>query len=171
MRKNWKVLTVVLAAAVVFFGFKAINSEGEKERVVNELIYSLLTSQHYQPRKLNDELSVQVYDLYFEGLDYNKRFFTKPEMDHWKSKSTQLDDFFAENNLTFFDETYGVFTKRLNEVHEMVDEILESSIDISKVCFDSSTSGIKYFLGLRYGRVKRPMEEILEIQSCFKNSC
>lgn len=132
MRKNWKVLTVVLAAAVVFFGFKAINSEGEKERVVNELIYSLLNSQHYQPKKLNDELSVQVYDLYFEGLDYNKRFFTKPEMDQWKSKSTQLDDFFAENNLTFFDETYGVFTKRLNEVHEMVDEILESPIDISK---------------------------------------
>ncbi|GAB5556820.1 MAG: carboxy terminal-processing peptidase [Schleiferiaceae bacterium] len=121
---------MVVAAAGLFFGFKAYQSSGEKEMVINELIYSLLTTQHYQPKALNDDLSEGVYDLYFETLDYNKRFFTAPEMEAWSKESKQLDNYFSTNNLSFFDKTYVTFTERLDEVQTMVGDILSEPLDL-----------------------------------------
>jgi len=135
MRSNWRFLVVVIVAAGLFFGFKAYQSSGEKEVVINELIYSLLTSQHYQPKALDDDLSEGVYDLYFEALDFNKRFFTQPQMNTWSAEAKSLDNYFSSNDLTFFDKTYVAFIERLDEVHTMVGEILSEPLDLESKGF------------------------------------
>jgi carboxyl-terminal processing protease len=55
--------------------FRRADSAGpSKDQVLIGLMLQGLSSQHYQPEKVDDAFSKRVFDLYLKHLDYRKQF-------------------------------------------------------------------------------------------------
>jgi carboxyl-terminal processing protease len=58
-----------------------------------------LKNYHYEAHLIDNEFSENVFDLYMEKLDYNKRFFVREDIDRLSTFKFKIDD--AVNNGNF----------------------------------------------------------------------
>jgi carboxyl-terminal processing protease len=62
-------------------------------------------------------------------LDPSKRFFIQSDIDEFAEYETKIDDQIKNKDLTFFELTYSVYLKRMNESQKYYKEILEEPFD------------------------------------------
>ncbi|MDX5325125.1 MAG: carboxy terminal-processing peptidase [Bacteroidota bacterium] len=133
-KKYWLLLLPIFAAGLAFAQVKWNEEEATtKDQVIMELVQNALTTTHYQPKPLNDELSEEVFDLYLEYLDENKYFFTRSDIDSFSSYRQDLDDELKAGSLEFFELTQKVLTKRREQVRAFYAEILSKPFDFNMV--------------------------------------
>ena len=114
-KKNLKYVGVILIAAIAFAGFKYYEGNQKRESVINSIVYDALVNAHFQPKEVDDKLSVDVFESYIESLDYGKRYLTKSDLKLFEGYKKQLDDQFKANQLEFFDQSYQVIQSRIKE--------------------------------------------------------
>lgn len=135
MKKNYKLLLVVVALAAALLSFipfkKANDPNPEKEAFLIGVLNFVLQNAHYQPAEINDEFSEKVYNNYLKILDGNKRYLLQTDIDGFKKYKTLLDDNFKEQRIDFFDETYPVFKNRIQEAKSYYRDILSKPMDFS----------------------------------------
>lgn len=132
MRRNYKILLVVAALAVALWSFipkQKPASDPEKDRLLIELLTSVIQNLHFEPAAIDDNFSKGVYKNYLEGLDPSKRFFTQSDINEFSKYELQLDDMINSRDLAFFDLTYNRLMKRLDEAEGFYKEILEKPFD------------------------------------------
>lgn len=106
--------------------------EGEKGAVLLNLMMRGMTYYHYQPQKVDDQFSQDVFDAYLERIDYNKRFLTQRDVDNLRAYQYLIDD--EVNNSTFelFDLSYGILQNRIEQAQAYTEEILAEPFDFDK---------------------------------------
>lgn len=109
----------------------ADDPDARKDRVLLEVLMKSLENSHFQPKTLNDAFSEDVYDLYLERLDFNKRFLLKDDVKDLERYKLQLDDQIRTGSYEFFDLSFDLYTKRLKEARAYYPEILEKAFDFS----------------------------------------
>lgn len=156
MKRNYKVLLVVLALCVGLWSFipKANNEDPEKDKLLLELLTYVLEKGHYHPKAFDDELSKGIYKDYIDALDPSKRYFLQSDIDEFSKYELQIDDQILNKDLTFFDLTYTRLVKRMNETKPIYEEILDSPIDFN-VAEDINTDYEK----LPYAKNKKELNE------------
>src|SRR5690606_35365040 len=93
MKRNYKILLVVVALAVAMWGFMPKEkSDPGKDRLLLELLAFVIDRGHYEPADIDDEFSKGVYKDYVTALDPSKRFFLQSDIDEFAKYETQLDD-------------------------------------------------------------------------------
>lgn len=107
------------------------NSDLRKDRVLLEVLMKSLENSHFQPKQVNDEFSEDVYELYLERLDFNKRFLLKDDVKELERHKFQLDDQIRSGSYEFFDRSYELYSKRTNEARSYYPEILDKAFDFT----------------------------------------
>lgn len=134
MKRNYKVLLIVLGLSVALWSFmpKEKASDPEKDKMLIELLTFVIEKGHYNPAKIDDTFSKGVYKDYLNALDPSKRFFLQSDIDEFAKYETQIDDQIINKDLTFFDLTYNRLMKRMDESKEYYKVALEKPFDYKK---------------------------------------
>lgn len=144
-RKNLKYLIPILVGTIVVLSFKLLGPQEEKEQVIFSLIRDALTNVHLQPRPVDDELSIEVYENYLESMDYNKLFLTQEDLDTLYAYRLLLDDALNENNTAFFELSYTLVSAGIERSKNIYTELLEEPFDYTTVEYTWTDTESKSF--------------------------
>ncbi len=89
----------------------------EKHVRASELITHILKTYHYKKMELNDELSSEILDHYYEILDQNKVYFLKSDIDEFEKYRYKIDDSLRNANLK---PAYDIFKRYRARVAERI---------------------------------------------------
>lgn len=92
-------------------------------------INALLQREHYQPKPIDDSLSVFVFDGFLDALDSNRNLFTKIEYKKLCEHRLQLDNYILQNNCSFMNDFVAVYTLALNRKKKVLEKIQKDSFD------------------------------------------
>jgi carboxyl-terminal processing protease len=146
MKLKWiTILTFVLITAVAssfFLSDKVLdqvdpdaiaNTPTEEDTLKNKVLLQVLNESlgaaHYQPLSIDDDFSEKVFDLYIERLDFNKRLFTASDIKELEKYKHLIDDQIKSRNYGFFDVSYDILVKRLEDSRKFYKEILAEKFD------------------------------------------
>jgi len=132
MKRNYKIVAVVVLLAGALFGFSMIpgkNGDPDKDRMLIELLTYVIDKAHYNPVPVDDNFSKGVYKDYLENLDPSKRFFTQADINEFAKYETQLDEQINDRKLDFFNLTYTRFQQRVKEAEGFYKDILSQPFD------------------------------------------
>ena len=127
MKRNYKIILVVVFISVTLFAFKMNASKAndpEKDKLLLELLTFVIEKGHYSPAPIDDTFSKGVYKDYIQALDPSKRFFLQSDIDEFSKFELQLDDQIMNKDLSFFDLTYTRLMLRMDESKKIYKEVL-----------------------------------------------
>lgn len=130
MKRNYKLLLVIVALAVAFWSFiPKEKNDPEKDKLLLELLTFVIERGHYSPAAMDDQFSKGIYKDYLTALDPSKRFFMQSDIDEFAKFETQLDDQIKNRDLSFFDLTYTRLMQRIEESKKYYKVILDKPFD------------------------------------------
>lgn len=134
MKRNYRVLLVIVALSVALWSFipREKQSDPEKDKLLIELLTFVIERGHYSPSAIDDAFSKGVYKDYLEALDPSKRFFLQSDIEEFAKFETQLDEQINNKDLTFFDLTYTRLMERMKESKEYYQDALAKPFDYKK---------------------------------------
>lgn len=135
MKKNYKILLVVLTLSIALLGFSLFpskkDSDPEKDKLLIELLTFVIEKGHYNPAAIDDNFSKGVYKDYLNALDPSKRFFLQSDIDEFAKYETQIDDQILNKELSFFELTYSRLMQRMEESKSYYKDALANPFDYS----------------------------------------
>ncbi|WP_298755194.1 carboxy terminal-processing peptidase [uncultured Psychroserpens sp.] len=154
MKRNYKLLLLVLLLAFASCSFTTKNEDPNKDKLLIQLITYVLENGHFNPQDLNDNFSEQVFNDYLEQLDPFKRYFYASDIEEFEAYKIELDDQIKAYDISFFNLTHERLLKRIEESKDVYNEVLSEPFDFSKA-EDFSTDYSK----LTYATSKKEMKE------------
>ncbi len=155
MKRNYKILIVVLTASIALYSFipKTFSGDPGKDKLLLELLTFVIEKGHYNPAKIDDTFSKGVYKSYINALDPSKRFFLKSDIEEFAKYELEIDDQINNRSLGFFDLTYSRLKQRMEESKAYYKEALAKPFDYTvnetfdtdfeKAPFEESTISLK----------------------------
>ncbi|MGG5576449.1 carboxy terminal-processing peptidase [Myroides sp. C15-4] len=147
MKRNYKVIILLLAVSAALWSFrsKKETEDPEKDQLLLELVTYLMERTHYDPPKLDDNFSQQVYTEYIKALDPMKRYFLQSDIDEFSKYELLIDDMIQLKELSFFDLTYERITQRMNEAKALYSEALADPFDYTQMeTFDADYDNMTF---------------------------
>ncbi|WP_298121144.1 S41 family peptidase [Flavobacterium sp.] len=86
-------------------------------------INTIIQSQHYKPKVVDDSLSVYVFKTFLEELDEDNRLFTEIEVNNLKKHQLKIDNYLVENNCDFLKEIYTVYNTAIERYKTSIETI------------------------------------------------
>src|SRR6476620_5919892 len=131
MKLNKKFLLLIPVAAIAAFSY-SYKVQTDKDEAIDQILMQSLNSVHYSPLTLNDDFSEKVYKLYLQRLDYNKKFLLQSDADELKKLNHSIDDDITNGKFGFFDKSYDIITRRVDEAQAYYKDILSQPFDFTK---------------------------------------
>jgi carboxyl-terminal processing protease len=137
VKKNkWKLLTTVVLLGGLFFAFntfkRSTNEPIElRHRKLLSTIGHLLETEHYNPRKIDDQFSNEVFDAYLKALDPEKNMFLQADIKDLSIYKKTIDDEIHGSKIEFEPAANKIFASRYFESKKIVDSILKSPFDFN----------------------------------------
>ncbi len=119
---------------VIYFevsNLKFSSDEPNKDRLLVDLVSYVLDKLHYDPKIINDDFSIKVYDEFIEALDSQKRFFLKSDIENLSKYRLLIDDQINSSDITFFNAAYEALINRISEVEGFYEEILNEPFNFN----------------------------------------
>jgi len=131
-----KGLFLIMTGILVFVFFvswivRSIDEE-QKKKIVVDFIGTALTTMHFKPVAINDDMSEKAFNLFIKRMDYNKRFFLQTDIDELKKYETRLDDEMVSKNFSFYRKAVEIYKRRVELTQKFYREILSRSFDFNK---------------------------------------
>lgn len=133
MKGNYKFLLLALMIAFASCSFTSKKFEDpDKDKLLIQLITYLLDQGHFEPKDINDEFSINVFEDYLNNIDPFKRYLYASDIKEFEAYEDQIDDQIKAYDVSFFNLTHQRLLKRIAESKEIYTEILEEPFDFSK---------------------------------------
>src|SRR5690606_17259180 len=133
MKKTFVLLSFLSMCFLAFcFCTPGKSTDDSKIKTNIKNIRNTLTYMHYRPQIINDNFSEDVFTMYFEKIDNSKRYFLQSDYDYFKKDIHNLDDFFNNQDLTFYHATIDTLYKRFEESEAYAKEILKEPFDFTE---------------------------------------
>ncbi|MBW8358787.1 MAG: carboxy terminal-processing peptidase [Weeksellaceae bacterium] len=116
----------------LMFCFNAAQNDDEKMQTIMVSVKNTLSYLHYSPRPINDAYSQEVYDKYFEMVDFGKRYFLQADMDEFSKHKTKLDDYLNKGDLTFYKLTVDRLYQRVDDIDKITQDIFSKPINLNE---------------------------------------
>ena len=128
-QNKWKFFATIVVIGSLFFAFKSNIKETPslRHRKLLSTIGNLLESEHYNPRKIDDQFSQEVFTAYLKVLDPEKNIFLQEDIDALKVFSKSIDDEIHGSKIEFEPAATLVFDERYKEAKSIVDSIAKQS--------------------------------------------
>ena len=130
MKRNFVFAFVLLLIAVASCSFTNKSFEtDDKDKLLLDLITYVLERGHYEPKDINDDFSVSVFEGFIEAVDPTKRYFLEEDLMEFEKYKFQLDDQIRNTEITFFNMVYERLMLRMEEAREVYREVLDTPFD------------------------------------------
>lgn len=146
--KNSAIL-VALASVIAFIAFISPFNFQEREAMILTGVMKFMDQVHYNPKMINDELSVVIFDKYIEALDSRKRFLTQEEVDELAQFRDKIDDQIKIKTFEMFEMSNELIEKGIQRGQRIY-----ASIDVSALDLTSNDK-----VNLDYENRERPKNE------------
>ena len=146
--KNSAIL-VALASVIAFIAFINPFNFQEREAMILTGVMKFMDQVHYNPKMINDELSVVIFDKYIEALDSRKRFLTQEEVDELAQFRDKIDDQIKIKTFEMFEMSNELIEKGIQRGQRIY-----ASIDVSALDLTSNDK-----VNLDYENRERPKNE------------
>lgn len=103
----------------------------EQHATSSKRITAQFTRAHYKQVKMDDSLSMQIFDRYIKQLDYARNIFTQADVDKFTKYRLDFDTVISRGKL---DEAYEIYNVNLNrrlERYEYALRLLEKPFDFT----------------------------------------
>ena len=84
---------------------------------------------HFNPKKIDDSFSVNVFRNYINDIDGQHRFFLQSDINNFKRYQKEIDDQIKSSEISFFNLTYNRLISRIEQVEGFYEEILTTPFD------------------------------------------
>lgn len=121
-------LKKILLLLLPFLGF------AQSEKIPCETltkINSLIQSQHYKPKVVDDSLSVYVFNAFLKELDEDNRLFTEVEITNLKKHQLKIDNYLVEKNCAFLSEFYKSYNQAIERYKTSIEAIQKEPFALS----------------------------------------
>lgn len=133
MKRKYKIIIPIIILAGMLFGFQITNKpDPEKDKILIGLIRYALKQGHYEPHKIDDKFSEDVFNDFIDALDPYKRFFLQSDIDEFSKYKFLIDDQIKSEDLSFYNMVFTKFNQRVLESKDYYDEILKTPFDFEK---------------------------------------
>lgn len=134
-RKGLLLLAVVLFGGL-FFAFRYTGGGtdtvlSQRQRLLSA-VGSLLESQHYSPKNINNDFSKKLFQKFLDELDGDKSFFLRSDINALQKYELTLDDEIKGADIRFAPAVGVIYEKRLADVTALYKDILSQPFDFSK---------------------------------------
>lgn len=141
MRRNLVYSSVVLFIAVASCSFTNKSFENDdKDKLLLDLITYVLEKGHYEPKQIDDDFSVSVFEDFIDVIDPTKRYFLATDIADFEQYKFQIDDQIKNTDITFFNVVYARLMERMEDAKGIYKEVLKTPFDYN----DSESISIKY---------------------------
>lgn len=132
--KKTYVLLSFLSMSLLAFCFckPMLDSNDDKEKLIVKNTRNTLTYLHYKPATIDDKFSENVFNKYIEYIDPGKRFLLQSDYDLFKKDYHNLDDFYKNEDLKFYNSTADTIYKRIGEAEKYSMEALSKPFDYNQ---------------------------------------
>ncbi|MBA2562744.1 MAG: carboxy terminal-processing peptidase [Chitinophagaceae bacterium] len=138
MSKKFIPVLFLLLAAGLFLAYssmgrgekKSDNPKSKYEKILRN-VGIILEEGHYNPKKIDDAFSKQVFKKYLDDMDPDKYIFLQKDIDAFKKFETKIDDEIHGSNLESFYAISSIYTTRLDEISKKYKDILAKPFNFS----------------------------------------
>jgi len=92
-------------------------------------INALVKENHFQPKPVDDSLSVFVFDKFIDGLDSNRNLFTKAEYEKLRKHRLLIDNYITENNCSFMNDFVSTYKLALERKRNIIQKLETVALD------------------------------------------
>ena len=117
-----------IVSLVIYYEVSNVNfssDEPNKDKLLVDLVSYVLDKLHYDPKVINDDFSIKVYDDFIDAVDSQKRFLLKSDIELFSQYRFLIDDQINSSDITFFNLVHETLKTRIDEVEYFYEEILE----------------------------------------------
>ena len=99
-------LVLLIAVASCSFTNKSFEND-DKDKLLLDLITYILERGHYEPKEINDDFSVSVFEDFIDVIDPTKRYFLEEDILEFEKYKFQIDDQIRNTDISFFNIVYA----------------------------------------------------------------
>ena len=130
LRKTYILLSLMSMLLLVFCFCSPIQlGDDDKTKDIIKNVRRTLSYLHFAPQEVNDKFSAKVYDAYLESIDPYKTYFKATDIQKFDAYKNQMDDFFNNEDLTFYHESVDSLYNRVNELEKLTERILKQPLN------------------------------------------
>jgi len=101
------------------------------DRKISMMVVKYLQKNHYTLPEIDDDVSEQLFNEYFDELDPNRHYFLQSDLDEFSVYRESLDDMVENGDLGFGFKVYERFIERVTERLEYVKSIINDDFDFN----------------------------------------
>ena len=133
MKRNLAYFLVVMLVAVASCSFTNKTFENDdKDKLLLDLITYVLEKGHYEPKNIDDDFSVSVFEDFIDVLDPTKRYFIASDISEFEQYKFQIDDQIKNTDITFFNAVYEKLIQRMGDAKEIYKSVLKERFDYNQ---------------------------------------
>ena len=120
-------LISAVVSLVIYFevsNTKFSSDEPNKDKLLVDLVSYVLDKLHYDPKIIDDDFSINVYEDFIDAVDSQKRFLLKSDIELFSQYRLLLDDQIKSSDITFFNIVYETLKSRMDEVESFYEDVL-----------------------------------------------
>lgn len=121
-------LVILIAVASCSFTNKSFETN-DKDKLLLDLITYVLERGHYEPKDINDDFSVSVFEDFINIVDPTKRYFLDEDIREFEQYKFQIDEQLKNTDISFFNLVYERLIKRMGDAREIYKEVLDVPFD------------------------------------------
>ncbi len=112
---------------------KLLNAQASFDKTATEafVLTRMAEKFHLQPKLLNDDLSVAVFDGLLQSLDEQKIFFTAEDIAKLRLHRFHIDDQIKNRQAVFLQTLSGIYKLRLEQVDTMINSICKAPFEFN----------------------------------------
>ena len=130
MKRNLVYISALLLVAVASCSFTNKSFENDdKDKLLLDLITYVLEKGHYEPKQIDDDFSVSVFEDFIDVIDPTKRYFLASDIAEFEQYKFQIDDQIKNTDIAFFNLVYSRLMERMDDVKEIYKEVLKTPFD------------------------------------------
>ncbi len=130
MKRNLAYALIALLVAVASCSFTNKSFENDdKDKLLLDLITYVLERGHYEPKDINDDFSVNVFEDFIDILDPTKRYFLEDDIMEFEKYKFQIDDQIKNTDIAFFNLVYERLMTRMQDAKDIYKQVLADPFD------------------------------------------
>ncbi len=119
------VLLFLVTGSLIAFNSSGFGNPPDKFKLIFTQVAEMLEQAHFNPKKIDDNFSKQIFKKYLESLDSEKDIFLASDIKELKKYELSIDDELHGSDFQFFYAAEQIFTKRVKQASELYPELLK----------------------------------------------
>ncbi len=133
-KKSLLIILVLLLGGSIFYAVQSSATRkdpGNRFERILQLVGEFLEEGHFNPRKIDDKFSKEVFTKFLKSLDPDKTYFLEADINQFKKFETRIDDEIHGAKLESFYLINALYKQRVEESSLIYKEILLKPFDFS----------------------------------------